>query len=86
MDIRNHNRDAWNNYVKRGNQWTKAVSPYEITRAKKGDWEIVLTPTKPVPASWFPDFQGAGSIVFGQRWWTAGPHFSCGWWLGDHAG
>jgi SAM-dependent methyltransferase len=58
MDIRNHNRDAWNNYVKRGNQWTKAVSPDEIARAKKGDWGIVLTPTKSVPASWFPDFQG----------------------------
>jgi SAM-dependent methyltransferase len=34
------------------------VSADEIARARIGDWRIVLTPTKPVPAEWFPPLIG----------------------------
>lgn len=53
-----YNRDAWNKAVETGSQWTIPVSPAEIAAAKAGDWQIILTPTKPIPAAWFPPLQG----------------------------
>jgi SAM-dependent methyltransferase len=54
MDILTYNREAWNRQVAQGNRWTIPASPDEIARARRGEWAVVLTPTKPVPADWFP--------------------------------
>ena len=60
MDIRAHNRAAWNQYVDQGNEWTIPVSPEQIAAARQGSWQIVLTETKPIPKDWFPsDIHGA---------------------------
>jgi SAM-dependent methyltransferase len=58
VDIRAYNRLAWNREVERGNQWTVPVSREAIAAARQGQWEIVLTPTKPIPRAWFPDLEG----------------------------
>jgi SAM-dependent methyltransferase len=58
MDIRAYNRNAWNHEVERGNPWTVPVGPEAIAAARKGDWALLLTPTKPVPADWFPPLAG----------------------------
>ena len=58
LNIRDYNREAWNKQVKKGNIWTIPASPEEISAARKGNWRIVLTPTKPVPHSWLPDLPG----------------------------
>ncbi|PQO31365.1 SAM-dependent methyltransferase [Blastopirellula marina] len=55
MDILNHNREAWNRQVDEKDRWTIPVTSEEINRARGGEWSLVLTPTKPVPRSWFPD-------------------------------
>ena len=54
MDVRAHNRAAWNKAVDLQDQWTIPVSPQEIAAARRGDWQIILTPTLPVPRTWFP--------------------------------
>lgn len=54
IDVRAHNRVAWNHQVERGNPWTLPASPEAIASAREGKWQIVLTPRKPVPADWFP--------------------------------
>ncbi len=54
MDIRDHNRIAWDKQVQSGNRWTIPVSREAIAAARRGEWEIFLTPTKPVPRDWFP--------------------------------
>jgi SAM-dependent methyltransferase len=51
-DVREHNRAAWDALVEQGNEWTVPVSPEVIEAARHGRWEIVLTPTKPVPRNW----------------------------------
>lgn len=56
-DIVEYNREAWNSQVRAKNRWTVPVTPEQIMAAKKGDWTIVLTPQKPVPRDWFPDFR-----------------------------
>jgi len=52
-DITSYNRDAWNNLVDKGNKWTQAVTTEQIQQARQGQWQLVLTPEKPVPKAWF---------------------------------
>ncbi|WP_206026120.1 class I SAM-dependent methyltransferase [Roseimicrobium sp. ORNL1] len=58
IDILAYNREAWNRRVTQGNEWTVPVTAEAIAKAREGDWSIVLTPLKPVPADWFPSLQG----------------------------
>jgi SAM-dependent methyltransferase len=58
MDIVNHNKSAWDNYVDKKDRWTIPVSEEELKQVKKGIWSIVLTPNKTVPHDWFPDLKG----------------------------
>jgi SAM-dependent methyltransferase len=55
ISIRDYNRAAWNDQVERGNRWTTPVSSEIINAARRGNWEVLLTETKPVPRDWFPD-------------------------------
>lgn len=58
MNIPEHNRLAWDRLVAQGNRWTVPVSPEDISRAREGEWSIVLTPTRAVPRTWFGDLRG----------------------------
>jgi SAM-dependent methyltransferase len=58
VDIRSHNRAAWDKQVQKGNPWTIPVSSEDIAAARQGHWQIILTPTKPVPKDWFPHLEG----------------------------
>ncbi|RKH54880.1 class I SAM-dependent methyltransferase [Corallococcus llansteffanensis] len=58
VDVRAYNREAWDGEVGRGNMWTVPVGPEVIAAARRGDWSVVLTPTKPVPRAWFGDLAG----------------------------
>jgi 2-polyprenyl-3-methyl-5-hydroxy-6-metoxy-1,4-benzoquinol methylase len=57
-DILDYNRRAWDRQVERGNRWMVPVGPEEVARARRGDWRIVLTPTRPIPGDWFPPLKG----------------------------
>ncbi|HEV2650032.1 MAG TPA: class I SAM-dependent methyltransferase [Rhizomicrobium sp.] len=58
IDVFAYNRDSWNKRVAEGDIWSLAVSSEVIAAARRGDWSVVLTPTKPVPRAWFPDLKG----------------------------
>jgi hypothetical protein len=53
-----YKRQAWDRQVGRGNPYTMTVSHEEVARARKGNWSIALTPTKPIPTEWFPPLNG----------------------------
>ena len=57
-DIAQYNRQAWDRQVAAGNQWTRPVTKEQVDQARRGDWQIVLTPTRPVPRDWFGDLTG----------------------------
>jgi SAM-dependent methyltransferase len=57
-DVARYNRKAWDALVKRDNRWTVPVDAATIAAARRGDWQVVLTPTKPVPREWFPPLNG----------------------------
>jgi len=39
-------------------EWGTPVTPEDYNKAKNGEWNVVLTPIKPVPKHWFPDLKG----------------------------
>lgn len=73
MNIREHNRNAWNRQVDFNNPWTVPVSSQVIDAARKGDWHIVLTPTIPVPKEWFPDLNDKRVLCLASGGGQQGP-------------
>lgn len=57
-EVAKHNRGAWDRLVERANRWTLPVDAATIEAARRGDWAILLTPTRPVPGEWFPPLAG----------------------------
>jgi SAM-dependent methyltransferase len=76
MDIRAYNRAAWNREVERGNRWTLPVSPEAVAAARRGQWQVLLTPTKPVPQSWFPELKGCDLLCLASAGGQQGPIFA----------
>jgi SAM-dependent methyltransferase len=73
MDVLEHNREAWNGFVKAGNRWTMPVGPDVIARARQGDWSIVVTPTRPVPREWMGDVAGRRVLALASGGGQQGP-------------
>ncbi|AMV22760.1 hypothetical protein VT84_00010 [Gemmata sp. SH-PL17] len=73
MDIRNYNRAAWDHQVATGNRWTVPVGPEVIAAARRGEWSVVLTPTKPVPRDWFPPLKGLDVLCLASGGGQQGP-------------
>jgi len=73
VNIPNHNRDAWDRQVARGNRWTVPVSPGVISAARQGHWSVVLTPQKPVPREWFGQVVGARVLCLASGGGQQGP-------------
>ena len=69
-----HNRAAWDREVGSGNEWTVPVGPDVITRARAGDWSVVLIGYEPVPRDWFPaDVTGAAILGLASGGGQQGP-------------
>jgi SAM-dependent methyltransferase len=73
VDILSYNREAWNREVAQGNRWSVPVDPETIARARRGDWQIVLTPRKPVPPGWFPPLSGLEVLCLASGGGQQGP-------------
>jgi len=73
MDIRRHNSEAWDRQVEGRNPWTIPVSPRKVEDARSGQWEIFLTPTRPVPKDWFPPLRGASVLCLASGGGQQGP-------------
>ncbi len=58
MDLTEHNRQAWNAESCAGGEWSTPVDSQVIRKARRGEWNIVLTPRRPVPKEWFGDLLG----------------------------
>ena len=58
LNVRVYNRYAWDRQVDQNNKFTVPVDPETIAQARNGNFSVLLTELKPVPASWFPPFNG----------------------------
>lgn len=52
------NRETIDRWVEEGWEWGKPISHEEYLNAKKGIWDVLLTPTKPVPHEWLANLNG----------------------------
>lgn len=73
MDIRAYNRKAWNKQVQMGNQWTIPVTSEQVAAARRGEWSVLLTPSRPVPRAWFGEVRGAEILGLASGGGQQGP-------------
>jgi SAM-dependent methyltransferase len=73
VDIREHNRLAWDRLVENRNRWTVPAEAEEIAAARRGLWSIVLTPNKNVPHDWLPDLSGCRTLCLASGGGQQGP-------------
>src|SRR5947209_4621289 len=72
-DIRAYTRHAGARQVEKGGRWTVPVGPEVIAAARRGDWQVVLTPTRPVPRDWFPPLAGLDVLCLASGGGQQGP-------------
>ncbi len=58
MNYREINSSVIDGWVDDGWEWGMPISHDTYVKATRGEWHVVLTPTKSVPAEWFPPFTG----------------------------
>ena len=58
MDYTDINASMIDRWVDEGWEWGRPISHEEYEKAKDGEWDIYLTPTKPVPHDWFGCLRG----------------------------
>lgn len=73
MDVRTHNRNAWDKKVENGDLWTRPVAQTIVKQAKGGFFELLLTPVKPVPMSWFPHLERLPTLCLASGGGQQGP-------------
>jgi SAM-dependent methyltransferase len=73
LNVRDYNRKAWDTAAERGSEWTLPVGPDIIEAARRGEWEIILTPEKSVPREWFPDLSDTNLLCLAGGGGQQGP-------------
>lgn len=58
MEYTDINAETIDRWVEEGWEWGVSVTCEQFAAARNGCWSVVLTPTKPVPAEWFPELAG----------------------------
>lgn len=58
MDYQDINAATVDRWVEEGWEWGKPIDHETWLRAARGDWDVLLTPTKPVPHEWFGPLRG----------------------------
>lgn len=62
MDVRKHNRAAWDSLVDQGIRWSIPADEAEVAAARLGKLQLYLTPSKFVPMAWYPQLAGLPTL------------------------
>lgn len=74
MNYVEQNRKIWDKKSENNDIWSIPITSEMISRAKKGEWNIVLTPSKKVPKNWFPEnLQGKKILCLASGGGQQGP-------------
>ena len=58
MSYQEINSETIDRWIREGWEWGLPIDHEVFAEARQGRWDVVLTPTKPVPHSWFGDLNG----------------------------
>ena len=72
-DVLRHNAIAWDTECDNQGEWSRPVSAEVIANARRGDWQVILTPNKPVPRHWFGDVKGRNLLCLASAGGQQGP-------------
>lgn len=73
MDVRAHNRAAWDREARQQNPWTIPVGPEVIAAARRGEWSVLLTERTPVPRAWFGELRDREVLCLASGGGQQGP-------------
>jgi SAM-dependent methyltransferase len=76
LDVQKYNRYAWDRQVDKNNPFTIPVASDVIDAARRGEFSVLLTETKPVPREWFPPFQKLNLLGLACGGGQQGPIFA----------
>lgn len=71
--ILEHNRKAWDTQADTGNPWTIPVSEAQVAEARTGKLHLLLTPSIPIPADWYPPLRDARVLCLASGGGQQGP-------------
>jgi SAM-dependent methyltransferase len=72
-DVLNHNAIAWDTQCDKQGEWSRPVNAEVIANARRGDWQVILTPNKAVPREWFGNLQGRDVLCLASGGGQQGP-------------
>ncbi|MBR3503299.1 MAG: class I SAM-dependent methyltransferase [Clostridia bacterium] len=58
MNYQDINADTIDRWIEGGWEWGVPIDHETYVRAAQGQWDVVLTPVRPVPHAWFGDLKG----------------------------
>ena len=58
MDYQQLNADTIDKWCRDGWEWGVPITHEAYVKAQQGDWQVYLTPTKPVPRAWLGELRG----------------------------
>jgi len=58
MNYQDINAETIDRWIEEGWEWGKPISHETYEKAINGDWDVYLTPTKPVPHEWLGELKG----------------------------
>ena len=58
MDYQEINARTIDRWVEEGWEWGRPITHEVYAAAQHGEWDVLLTPTVPVPHAWFGDLRG----------------------------
>lgn len=70
------NEAIWNKWSEEGYRWTQPISTEVFQNAKEGVWDVLLTPTIPVPKTWFGNLKGKKVLGLASGGGQQGPIFT----------
>jgi SAM-dependent methyltransferase len=76
FNVRDYNRYAWDHQVDNKSKWTVPVDTKTIKAARRGEFSVLLTETKPVPREWFPPFKSLNILALACGGGQQGPVFA----------
>ena len=75
-DVLHHNAVAWDVQCDKQGEWSRPVTPELVAKARRGDWQVILTPNKTVPREWFGDLNGRDVLCLASGGGQQGPILS----------
>src|SRR6185312_13903138 len=75
-DVLRHNSLAWDAECENEGEWSRPVNAEVIANARRGEWQVILTPNKPVPREWFGDLKGRDVLCLASGGGQQGPVLS----------